>query len=88
MHNRSIEEALEEGLLATFPASDQVSVAQPRGDTADGNGKPAKSRKIVRDQRGQDQPADKETAQNAGLRAQEDAAKQTPIGPGEPAGGE
>jgi hypothetical protein len=93
MHSKSIEEALEEGLRATFPASDPVSVVQPQGDATRGDDKrstesPAKSRKIVRDDRGQDQPADKDTAQNAGQSAQEDAARQMPMSPGEPADGE
>ncbi len=49
---------------------------------------------VVVDERGQDQPADKKAAQTAGKptkdgqRAQEDAAKTIPIGPGQPAGGE
>ena len=51
--------------------------------------KPAKNtRGTVRDERGQDQPADKETAQKAGLREQQQSVKDTPESPGEPAGGE
>ena len=46
------------------------------------------SQGIVRDERGQDQPVDKKTAQNAGQRAQEDAAKEKPISPGQPSHGE
>jgi hypothetical protein len=50
---------------------------------------------IVRDSRGQDQPADKSRAQqasfgerSAGQEAQRDAATTEPISPGQPAGGE
>ena len=44
---------------------------------------------IVRDQRGQDQPKDKERAQlTPGQKAQKDAAESQPQSPGEPAGGE
>jgi len=62
------------------------------------------SRGVVRDERGQDQPADKKAAlktgkplnpkppepdsQKSGQREQEEAAKTTPVNPGEPAGGE
>ena len=43
----------------------------------------------VRDQRGQDQPKDKERAQRtSGLKEQKDAAQQQPESPGQPAGGE
>jgi hypothetical protein len=87
MHSKSIEEALEEGLRATFPASDPVSVVQPQGERDKGRRKSRESRRIVRDDRGQD-PADKGTAQNAGQRAQEDAARQTPMNPSDPADGE
>lgn len=49
-----------------------------------------KGQGIVRDDRGQEQPSDKRRAQqNAGLRAQKDAAGQKEIpSPGEPARGE
>jgi hypothetical protein len=43
---------------------------------------------IVQDERGQDQPKDKQTAQKAGLKEQREAAKQQTESPGEPAGGE
>jgi hypothetical protein len=44
---------------------------------------------IVRDQRGQDQPTDRERAQKgAGLKEQKDAAQTQSPYPGEPAGGE
>jgi hypothetical protein len=43
---------------------------------------------IIQDERGQDQPKDKETAQKAGLKEQQDAAKQQQESPDEPAGGE
>jgi hypothetical protein len=44
---------------------------------------------IVRDQRGQEQPSDKERAQRtSGLKAQKDAALSQPPFPGQPAGGE
>jgi hypothetical protein len=43
---------------------------------------------ITRDKKAQEQPTDKEAAQNAGVKEQKDAAKSTPESPGEPAGGE
>lgn len=43
---------------------------------------------VVQDERGQDQPRDKETAQKAGLKEQQESAKQQTESPGEPAGGE
>jgi hypothetical protein len=44
---------------------------------------------IVRDERGQDQPKDKDRAQkNSGLKQQREAAEHQPQAPGEPAGGE
>lgn len=43
---------------------------------------------IVQDERGQDQPKDKKRAQQAGLKEQKDAARNTPQLPGEPADGE
>ncbi len=44
---------------------------------------------IVRDQRGQDQPTDKDRAQRtSGLQSQKDAAQTQPQSPGQPAGGE
>jgi hypothetical protein len=43
---------------------------------------------IVQDERGQDQPKDKRTAQKAGVKEQKEAAKQQVESPGEPAGGE
>ncbi len=43
---------------------------------------------IIQDERGQDQPKDKETAQKAGLKEQQDSAKQQVESPGQPAGGE
>jgi hypothetical protein len=45
-------------------------------------------RGIVQDERAQDQPADKKTAQEAGLRAQREAARQAPESPGQPSKGE
>jgi hypothetical protein len=51
-------------------------------DQADGQG-------IVRDQRGQDQPNDKDRAQRTpGQKAQQDAAQTQPQSPGQPARGE
>ena len=42
---------------------------------------------VVRDERGQDQPADKARAQQtAGLKSQKEAAQTQPPSPGEPAG--
>ena len=44
---------------------------------------------IVRDKRGQDQPADKERAQrDSGLKSQKDAAQEQPQSPGQPSHGE
>jgi hypothetical protein len=44
---------------------------------------------VVRDERGQDQPKDKERAQRTpGQKAQQDAAQTQPPYPGQPAGGE
>jgi len=43
---------------------------------------------VVRDERGQDQPKDKDRAQQAGLREQKEAAEQQSQWPGEPAKGE
>ena len=44
---------------------------------------------IVRDERGEDQPTDKERAQRtSGLKEQKDAAQTPPQSPGQPAGGE
>jgi hypothetical protein len=42
----------------------------------------------VQEERGQDQPKDKKPAQKAGLKEQQEAAKQQQQSPGEPAGGE
>jgi hypothetical protein len=51
--------------------------------------KDASGHGIVRDQRGQDQPKDKERARlTPGQKAQKDAAQSQPQSPGEPAGGE
>jgi hypothetical protein len=43
---------------------------------------------ITQDDRGQDQPKDKRTAQQAGLKKQQRAAKEQVESPGESAGGE
>jgi hypothetical protein len=44
---------------------------------------------VARDERGQDQPADRQRAQQtSGLKAQKDAAQTQPQSPGQPAGGE
>jgi hypothetical protein len=44
---------------------------------------------VVRDRRGQEQPADKERAQrDSGLNSQKDAAESQPQSPGQPANGE
>ncbi len=44
---------------------------------------------IVRDSRGQEQPKDKSRAQqSSGDKAQQDAAREGPPSPGQPAGGE
>lgn len=61
---------------------DEQQDARRRQDTGQG---------VVRDERGQDQPTDKERAQrSSGLRTQKDAALQQEgqPAPGEPAGGE
>jgi hypothetical protein len=43
----------------------------------------AKDQGIVRDERGQDQPKDKERAQKAGFKEQREAAEREPPSPGE-----
>jgi hypothetical protein len=44
---------------------------------------------VARDERGQDQPTDRQRAQQtSGLKAQKDAAQTQPQSPGQPAGGE
>jgi hypothetical protein len=43
---------------------------------------------IIQDERGQDQPKNKEAAQKRGVKEQKEAAKQQQESPGEPAGGE
>ena len=43
---------------------------------------------VTQDDRGQDQTKDKQTAQQAGLKEQQEAAKEQVESPGEPAGGE
>jgi hypothetical protein len=43
---------------------------------------------IVQDERAQDQAKDEKTAQMAGLKEQQEAAKEQQESPGEPAGGE
>jgi hypothetical protein len=44
---------------------------------------------VVRNERGEDQPKDKERAQrDSGLKSQKEAAQNQPLSPGEPAGGE
>jgi hypothetical protein len=43
---------------------------------------------VTKENKGQEQPTDKDSAQNAGVKAQKDAATTTPESPGEPAGGE
>ena len=43
---------------------------------------------ITKDDKAQEQPTDKESAQSAGVKEQKEAAKNTPEAPGEPAGGE
>jgi hypothetical protein len=43
---------------------------------------------IVKDEKGQEQPADKERAQRAGVKEQKDAVESSPESPGEPEGGE
>lgn len=43
---------------------------------------------IVQDERGQDQPRDKEAAQKLGQKQQREAAEQQVESPGQPAGGE
>jgi hypothetical protein len=43
---------------------------------------------VVRDDRGQEQPKDRDAARRAGQSAQKDAAKTQPQSPGQPAGGE
>jgi hypothetical protein len=48
----------------------------------------AKDQGIVQDERGPDQPKDKERAQKPGLKEQKEAAERQPESPGEPAGGE
>jgi hypothetical protein len=48
----------------------------------------AKDHGIVKDDKGQEQPTDKDRAQQPGIKEQKDAAETTQEGPGEPAGGE
>jgi hypothetical protein len=43
---------------------------------------------LTRDERGQDQPKDKDGAQKLGVKEQKEAANQQVESPGEPAGGE
>jgi hypothetical protein len=43
---------------------------------------------ITQDERGQDQPKNKDAAQNAGVKEQKEAAENETESPGEPAGGE
>jgi hypothetical protein len=43
---------------------------------------------VVQDERGQDQPKDKENAQKLGVKKEKEVAEQQPESPGEPAGGE
>lgn len=58
-------------------------MAQDKG-TRDRNGQG-----IVRNERGEDQPKDKQRAQrDSGLKSQKDAAQSQPLSLGEPAGGE
>lgn len=47
-----------------------------------------RSAQLTKDQKGQEQPTDKETVQKAGVKEQNDAAEGTPESPGEPIGGE
>jgi hypothetical protein len=48
----------------------------------------SKDHGIVEDEKGQDQPKNKERAQKAGVKEQQDAAKSNPESPREPADGE
>ena len=64
----------------------QGKVMTKNKQRGDGAGK-SDSGGIVRDERGQDQPANKETAQRT-ADIFRDAAKTQPQSPGEPAGGE
>jgi hypothetical protein len=50
---------LDKGLEETFPASDPVSITQPRASTSDD---PNSGQGIMIDQKGQEQPTDKERA--------------------------
>jgi hypothetical protein len=43
---------------------------------------------VVQDERGQDRPNDKNSAQKLGVKEQKEAAERQPESPGEPAGGE
>lgn len=43
---------------------------------------------VIQDERGQDQPEDKNEAQKLGVKEQKEAAEQQVKSPGEPAGGE
>ena len=45
-------------------------------------------KRMVKDERGQDQPKTKEDAQKLGVNEQKETAKQQPETPGQPAGGE
>jgi hypothetical protein len=47
-----------------------------------------KNNGVIQDDRGQDQPKNKNAAQKLGLKEQKDAAEQEVESPGEPAGGE
>ena len=60
----------------------------PRMKSNEPKGPAKNTRGTLRDERGQDQPADKASAQKAGLREQQQSVKDVPENPGEPAGGE
>ena len=60
----------------------------PRMKSNELKGASKNTKGTLRDKRGQDQPADKASAQKAGLREQQQSVKDIPENPGEPAGGE
>jgi hypothetical protein len=76
--------------MQTKESAMHESKDEPGGDEQQGHSIDGSSGQgIVRDQRGQDQPKDKERAQRAaGQKAQKDAAQRQPQSPGQPARGE
>jgi Protein of unknown function (DUF3072) len=89
--------ALIDDMRRKIQAPQQQTARNPIMSRDTDNTKPAAKEAqhgVVQDERGQDQPADKKAAQTTGkpskdgLRAQKEAAKTTPMSPGQPSGGE